>query len=137
MTAMGPDGDAASAARAPGPITSITGNGANNVINGGGGNDELKGGGGHDLLTGGAGTDHFIFSTFKAGDSDTITDFFAPSDTIFLDSFTLGALLPHGNLSNATFWASAAGVAHDAEDRVIYNTTTGQLFLDADGNGAG
>ena len=38
---------------------------------------------------------------------------------------------------DARFWASSTGTAHDANDRVLYNTSTAQLYYDADGNGSG
>lgn len=46
----------------------------------------------------------------------------------------LGATL--GTLHVSKFWMSTSGLAHDATDRIIYETDTGKLFYDPDGTGA-
>jgi hypothetical protein len=36
------------------------------------------------------------------------------------------------------YWEAAGATSgHDANDRVVYNTTNGNLYYDADGSGAG
>ena len=41
-----------------------------------------------------------------------------------------------GVLAAAAFHKSVAGIAHDASDRIIYDTDNGCLYYDPDGNGA-
>ena len=38
-------------------------------------------------------------------------------------------------LALAAFYKSAAGLSHDADDRIIYDTDSGGLSYDADGTG--
>lgn len=111
------------------------GNGAD-TLSGGVGNDDLKGETGHDTLIGGTGLDDFIFKSIVKADSDVISDFSAADDTIWLDNAVLTAVGPNGALASAAFWANTSGVAHDVTDRVLYKTTTGEIFYDADGTGA-
>jgi Ca2+-binding RTX toxin-like protein len=40
-----------------------------------------------------------------------------------------------GALALGAFYRSAAGAAHDADDRIIYDTDSGALSYDADGAG--
>ncbi|ACV34215.1 putative hemolysin-adenlyate cyclase protein [Candidatus Accumulibacter phosphatis] len=43
-----------------------------------------------------------------------------------------------GNLTADQFWSgNGISVAHDASDRIIYDTASGSLFYDADGSGSG
>lgn len=118
----------------------IRGNAGNNVLVGGGGNDKLLGGAGVDTLegqagvdtlTGGNGADKFIFrqAGLNAVNADHIVDFAA--DDVLRFDVASGS----GVLANGAFVVGAAAL--DANDRFIYNNVAGQLFFDADGNGAG
>jgi len=119
-------------------INVLTGAGRNDVLIGQGGNDVLRGGVGNDRLTGGTGADKFDFnSVLNAGTNvDRITDFSAGIDDIRLDddiftALAAGALDPSGFHS-----VPGATDAHDATDRIIYDSASGNLYYDADGNGA-
>jgi Ca2+-binding RTX toxin-like protein len=107
------------------------------TLNGGNGNDRVEGDQGHDTLTGGAGADSFVFDTaLGSSNTDHITDF-QSVDRILLDDAVMAALGAPGNFTanDQRFWASASGAAHDATDRIIYNTSTGGLYYDPDGSG--
>jgi Ca2+-binding RTX toxin-like protein len=115
----------------------VIGNTGANVLKGLTGDDTLDGGRGNDSLTGGAGVDVFRFSsTLNATTNvDRITDFTAADDRFLLDDAVFAGIGAVGRIASANFRLAAA--AGDASDRVIYNSATGQLSFDADGNGAG
>lgn len=107
------------------------------VLTGGAGNDTLNGGLGKDVLTGGAGNDRFVFDTpLGSGNVDTIADFESGIDTIWLDQ-KIFAALPSGTLSAAQFVSAPRAVALDADDFILQDSVTGNLFYDGDANGPG
>jgi Ca2+-binding RTX toxin-like protein len=114
--------------------------GGDDILVSGAGNDVLDGGLGNDTLTGGNGTDYFDFTTALSASSnvDTITDFNRSDDFIRLDNAVMAGLgATTGALSEAAF-VSGEGrtTSADTLDRIIYDTTTGDLYYDADGTGS-
>ena len=124
----------------------LTGGTGIDTISGGAGNDTLNGGLGNDSLTGGLGNDNFVFNTAFVNNIDTIVDFgkVATTDTdkLLFSKAIFTALV------SAT--PTAAGVALTATDfisgttitnasstgqHLLYNSSTGFLYYDADGAG--
>src|SRR3954467_1698542 len=103
--------------------------------------DSLSGGAGDDVLTGGDGRDIFRFDVAPGtANADVITDFTSGSDRIALDPAAYANLGALGNFAagDARLPAGAGFTSgRDASDRVVYDTSTGKLYYDADGSGAG
>ena len=103
------------------------------------GNDTLSGGAGRDLLTGGAGRDTFLFDYLPAGnnEADRVTDFsLADHDRLRFGRSAFGGFGHTGALTADEFHSAAGATgAHDASDRVIYDSASGKLFYDSDGIG--
>jgi len=114
----------------------IAGSGNDRLI-GDAGNDKLIGEEGNDTLTGGAGSDYFRFNTAlnKSTNVDRITDFSTVYDFIQLENSVFTKLGAAGTLSSAAF-RKGANLTHalDGNDFIIYNTTTGDLYYDRDGD---
>ena len=105
-----------------------TGNEINNVINGNNGNN----------LTGGVGQDKFLFDAAAGiNNADTITGYIAADDTITLENAIFTKFTVTGAINASNLVAKANPVAADANDYLLYNTTTGVLSYDANGNAAG
>lgn len=115
----------------------ITGNSGGNILDGQDGNDILDGGLGNDSLTGGAGNDTYFFNTAlsPAINIDDLVDFSVPADIVRLENSVFTALTTTGTLAAAAFHIGTA--AHDADDRIIYDSTAGTLTYDFNGNAAG
>jgi len=67
---------------------------------------------------------------------DTITDFNRAADTIELEN-SIFTGLTRGVLATAAFAANSAGLAVTEFQRIIYETDSGNLWFDADGDGSG
>lgn len=113
----------------------LAGQGGIDTLVGGNGIDLLRGGLANDVLTGGGDGDIFMFDS-KLGTSniDTVTDFDAAADMIRLENTGIFlALTSTGGLAAGAF--NTGSVATEADDRIIFDTTSGALLYDADGSG--
>jgi hypothetical protein len=117
-----------------GNLTIVAGSGTN-VITAGSGNDVITGGDGDDTINlgAGAGNDIVVFNSLSG--VDTIGNFGA-EDKIDLSKAVFTAIGATGPLASAAFESDTGlTAAATAEGRVIYDTTTGDLYYDADGAG--
>jgi Ca2+-binding RTX toxin-like protein len=107
----------------------------NDTIIAGSGNDRLNGGYGNDRLNGESGRDLFIFDTAlnAAENIDTIRSFSIKNDTIRLDDAIFAGLTAGRTLAASAFYRGVG--AHDADDRIIHNRSTGAVYYDPDGIG--
>ncbi|OGA64345.1 MAG: hypothetical protein A3G83_16745 [Betaproteobacteria bacterium RIFCSPLOWO2_12_FULL_68_20] len=114
----------------------IKGSAAANKLVGNIGSNRLDGGTGNDTLTGEAGDDLFTFSTALSSNVDHITDFQVSGDLLALDDAIFSAI---GSALDANEFRAAAGATSgaDSDDRIVLNTSNGNTYYDADGNGAG
>lgn len=117
----------------------LTGLGGNDTLAGGDGNDRLTGGPGSDRLTGGLGDDVFRFDAplSAAANLDVIVELKPYYDVIELENSVFTALTTTGVLSPKAYYrpVGSDAVAHDADDRIIYDYNTGNLYYDPDGTG--
>ncbi|MBP8671990.1 MAG: M10 family metallopeptidase C-terminal domain-containing protein [Sphingobium sp.] len=110
-------------------------NGKDNLL-GGAGDDVLNGGALGDTLTGGTGADSFVLDILTtSANKDVIKDFELGIDHIALDRSAFGAFSGNaaGALTAADLFYGTAATA--ADQHLIYNSTTGALYYDADGMG--
>ncbi len=122
----------------------LTGSKFNDTLSGGSGKDKLYGGQGDDLLIGGAGADTLTggagADTFRitggtgTSNADRICDFLAGTDRIELD-FRLVSGLSKGMVSASQFVSGVGAHAMDLDDRIAYDSRTGNLWFDVDGSG--
>lgn len=118
----------------------LNGGAGSDRMSGNDGIDRVAGGLGNDTIAGGGGQDFFVFAEHGAANADAVSDFASGWDHMQLDSAGFAGIGADGRFSagDDRFHAAAgAGGGADAEDRVVYNTSTGQLYYDADGSGAG
>lgn len=109
------------------------GNGLANVITGNSGANIIRAGGGADTISGGVGADSFVLD--QRTSIDTIADFSVADDTLLIDNAAFTAVGANGALVAAAF--HVGGSAADSADRLIYNSATGALLYDSDGNASG
>src|SRR6185369_3180831 len=99
----------------------------------------LDGGLGDDSLVGTREIDNFLFRAPNTG-VDRVASFATSQDKLVFDNTGFTAIGGAGTFASgdARFFAGAGATSgHDASDRIVYDTSTGNLYYDADGSGAG
>lgn len=111
----------------------LYGDGGDDILYGRNGSDRIDGGLGADTLYGGNDADTYVFSTALGGGNIDTVAFSVVEDTIELSLAIFSAFGATLDASELRIGSAAA----DADDYIIYDPTTGALYYDADGDGAG
>ncbi len=127
-TLRGDDGDDA-----------LYGDVGNDILFGDAGNDKIYAGLGSDKMAGGSGQDIFVFNTALSVTTnvDSISDFKTANDTIYIDDAVFKSIAKTGELLSGYFRSNDTGLAQDANDHIIYEKDTGELYYDSNGTAAG
>lgn len=131
------------------------GNGNVNTFIGTSKADAFVSNGGADVLTGGSGKNIFqygyvheftandsknvyddVATALSSKDADIITDFKSKKDQIQLEAALYSGLGGAGKVSDVALAQGPGGGSVTAQTRLFFDTATGQLSYDADGNGA-
>ena len=127
-------------------IENVIGGNYGDLLSGDGNANVLSGSLGNDTMTGGAGADKFVFDTaLGATNLDVIKDFVRGTDKLVLDDDVFakflgtlsGAALSAENLKVGAGTSTVAYKAQDANDYLVYDTTSDLLYYDADGSASG
>ncbi|CAN5495650.1 hypothetical protein BH10PSE7_BH10PSE7_33730 [soil metagenome] len=115
----------------------IIGNNALNYLFGQGGGDTFVSGLGSDIISVGAGgVDYVRFNTaLGPSNIDTISNFAVADDTFQLSRSIFSVFGANGSLATVAPGAFNTGAAaSQGDDRIIYNSATGALIYDTNGN---
>ena len=124
----------------------LIGRAGKDILIGGIGSDRLIGGLGNDILTGGEGKDYFVFNTTpnSKNNIDTVTDFVSGTDKLQFSKTIFSALTTGVGTGNGKTLPTSEFVSDPiatqgttATSHLIYNSSSGGLYYDADGNGSG
>jgi Ca2+-binding RTX toxin-like protein len=118
-------------------VENVTGSGFGDFLTGNNLGNVLFGGAGSDQLTGGLGADTFGYNAASEG-SDTIVDFVSGTDKIGIVKAGFGGGLS-GTTLDPSFFVSGSGATSpdNTHGYFTFDTSTHQLFWDADGTDAG
>lgn len=109
----------------------LVGGAGNDSLDGGAGNDWLYGDPGNDVLTGGKGQDSFVLGDPSQPGVDVFVDFQRGEDRIVVVGSQFNGL---SALRAADLLVGAGKTAPSKGQHFIYNTSTGALYYDADGD---
>lgn len=113
----------------------LVGQAGSDRLDGGPGFDTLIGGAGNDVLSGGGGADRYAYNERGEG-VDRITDFNRSQNDKLTFRHKTFARPGRGRLKSWRFSANKQGLASDAGDRFVFNTSNHTLWFDPDGSGA-